>query len=83
MEVIALSRDDRLPKFEVLNHVNVYRIQSRRVNDKGLFTHRADAVVNTAAMHRKRTPACILLVCDGAVARGERSSRHFQLRSES
>jgi glycosyltransferase involved in cell wall biosynthesis len=39
VDVIALKRDDRHPDFEVLNGVNVYRIQSRTVNEKGLFTY--------------------------------------------
>lgn len=38
VDVIALQRDN-LPEFEVLNGVNVYRIQSRKVNEKGLFTY--------------------------------------------
>lgn len=39
VDVIALQRDDLMPKFEVLNGVNVYRIQRRTVNEKGLFTY--------------------------------------------
>src|ERR1700733_6653515 len=39
VDVIALRRDDSLPAFEVLNGVNVYRIQSRTVNEKGLFAY--------------------------------------------
>lgn len=39
VDVIALRRDDDLPKFEILNGVNVYRIQARTVNEKGLFAY--------------------------------------------
>ena len=39
VDVIALKRDDSLPEFEVLNGVNVHRIQSRTVNEKGLFSY--------------------------------------------
>ncbi len=39
VDVIALRRDDLLPEFEVLDGVNVYRIQSRTVNEKGLFAY--------------------------------------------
>jgi glycosyltransferase involved in cell wall biosynthesis len=39
VDVIALKRDEHPPKFEVLDGVNVYRIQSRTVNEKGLFTY--------------------------------------------
>jgi glycosyltransferase involved in cell wall biosynthesis len=39
VDVIALRRDDSLPEFEVLDGVNVYRIQPRTVNEKGLFTY--------------------------------------------
>ncbi len=39
VDVIALKRDDNLPDFQVLNGVNVYRIQSRTVNEKGLLTY--------------------------------------------
>ena len=38
VDVFALKRDD-LPEFEVLNGVNVYRIQKRAVNEKGLLTY--------------------------------------------
>jgi glycosyltransferase involved in cell wall biosynthesis len=39
VDVIALRRDDSFPEFEVLDGVNVYRIQPRTVNEKGLFTY--------------------------------------------
>jgi glycosyltransferase involved in cell wall biosynthesis len=39
VDIIALRRDDLVPKFEVLDNVNVYRIQPRTVNEKGLFTY--------------------------------------------
>jgi glycosyltransferase involved in cell wall biosynthesis len=39
VDVIALSRSDALPKQEVLNGVNVFRIQSRQVNEKGLLAY--------------------------------------------
>jgi glycosyltransferase involved in cell wall biosynthesis len=39
VDVIALQRDGLLPEHEVLNGVNVYRIQARTVNEKGLFTY--------------------------------------------
>ena len=39
VDVIALKRDDSLPEFEVLNGVNVHRIQSRTVNEKGFFSY--------------------------------------------
>jgi glycosyltransferase involved in cell wall biosynthesis len=39
VDVIALRRDDSLPEFEALNGVNVYRIQSRTVNERGLFSY--------------------------------------------
>lgn len=39
VDVIALKRDEHLPEFEVLNGVSVYRIQSRTVNEKGLFSY--------------------------------------------
>jgi glycosyltransferase involved in cell wall biosynthesis len=39
VDVIALKRDDVLPDFQILNGVNVYRIQFRTVNEKGLFTY--------------------------------------------
>jgi glycosyltransferase involved in cell wall biosynthesis len=39
VDVIALKRDDSLPEFEVLNGVNVHRIQSRTVNEKGLLSY--------------------------------------------
>jgi len=39
VDVIALRRNDSAPEFERLNGVNVYRIQSRTVNEKGLFAY--------------------------------------------
>ncbi len=39
VDVIALRRDASMPEFEILNGVNVYRIQARTVNEKGLFTY--------------------------------------------
>ena len=36
--MVALQREG-LPEFEVLNGVNVYRIQTRTVNEKGLLTY--------------------------------------------
>jgi glycosyltransferase involved in cell wall biosynthesis len=39
VDVIALRRDDSFPEFEVLNGVNVYRIQPRTVNEKGLVAY--------------------------------------------
>jgi len=39
VDILALRRDNRQPEFEVLDGVNVYRIQSRTVNERGLFTY--------------------------------------------
>src|SRR5579859_1037128 len=39
VDVIALRRDGSSPAFEVLNGVNVYRIQSHTVNERGLFAY--------------------------------------------
>jgi glycosyltransferase involved in cell wall biosynthesis len=39
VDVIALRRGPDAAEFEVLDGVNVYRIQSRKVNEKGLFTY--------------------------------------------
>lgn len=39
VDVIALRRNDEMPEFEVLDGVNVYRIQSRAVNEKGLLSY--------------------------------------------
>jgi glycosyltransferase involved in cell wall biosynthesis len=39
VDVVALGRDSNYPEFEVLNGVNVYRIQSRTVNERGLLTY--------------------------------------------
>lgn len=39
VDVIALRRDKSLPASEVLHGVNVFRIQYRSVNEKGLFAY--------------------------------------------
>jgi glycosyltransferase involved in cell wall biosynthesis len=39
VDVIALRRGDDMPQFEVLNGINVYRIQTRIVDEKGLFSY--------------------------------------------
>src|ERR1700753_4289091 len=39
VDVIALRRDDSFPEYELLDGVNVYRIQSRIVNEKGLLSY--------------------------------------------
>jgi glycosyltransferase involved in cell wall biosynthesis len=39
VDVIALRRSQDVPEFEVLDNVNVHRIQSRTVNEKGLFAY--------------------------------------------
>ena len=39
VDVLALRRDDAQAEKEVLDGVNVYRIQSRTVNEKGLFAY--------------------------------------------
>ncbi len=39
VDVLALKRDDTQPQFEVLNGVNVYRIQSRTRNERGLLDY--------------------------------------------
>jgi glycosyltransferase involved in cell wall biosynthesis len=39
VDVIALRRDTSLPAFEVFHGVNVFRIQYRTVNEKGLFAY--------------------------------------------
>jgi glycosyltransferase involved in cell wall biosynthesis len=39
VDVIALRRNDTVPEFEILDGVNVYRIQSRAVNEKGLVSY--------------------------------------------
>src|SRR5215468_3548071 len=39
VDVIALRRGQEMPPFEVLNGVNVYRIQTRTVNEKGLLCY--------------------------------------------
>jgi glycosyltransferase involved in cell wall biosynthesis len=41
VDVIALRRDESHPVFQVMHGVNVYRIQSRLVNEKGLLTYSA------------------------------------------
>jgi len=59
VDVIALRRDDLLPKFEVINGVNVYRIQSRTVDEKGLFTYISRIgrflLQSSLFLHRKNT----------------------------
>src|ERR1035438_372371 len=42
VDVVALKRNDPQPDFEIINGVNVYRIQSGTVNEKGLFTDRSE-----------------------------------------
>lgn len=39
VDVIALRRSGDQPEFETLNGVNVYRIQERTVNERGLFSY--------------------------------------------
>lgn len=39
VDVISLRRDKSLPAFEVFHGVNVFRIQYRTVNEKGLFAY--------------------------------------------
>ena len=39
VDVIALRRGNDVPEFERLNGVNVYRIQERTVNEKGLWAY--------------------------------------------
>jgi glycosyltransferase involved in cell wall biosynthesis len=39
VDVIALRRGGSFPEFEVLDGVNVFRIQQRTVNEKGLFAY--------------------------------------------
>jgi glycosyltransferase involved in cell wall biosynthesis len=39
VDVIALKRDPRLPDFEQLDGVNLYRIQNRILNEKGIFSY--------------------------------------------
>jgi glycosyltransferase involved in cell wall biosynthesis len=39
VDVLALRRDEHQPEFEVLGGVRVFRIQSRKVNEKGLSTY--------------------------------------------
>ncbi len=39
VDVIALQRSESFPKFERLNGVNVYRVQARTVNERGLFAY--------------------------------------------
>lgn len=39
VDVLALRRNESVPDFEILNGVNVYRIQSRTVNEKGLLAY--------------------------------------------
>jgi|HubBroStandDraft_4_1064222.scaffolds.fasta_scaffold00202_12 glycosyltransferase involved in cell wall biosynthesis len=57
VDVIALRRDNLLPEFEVINGVNVYRIQSRTVNEKSLFAYAGRIfrflLRSTLFLHRK------------------------------
>jgi glycosyltransferase involved in cell wall biosynthesis len=57
VDVIALRRDDLVPKFEVINGVNVYRIQSRTVNERGLLAYASRILRfllrSTLFLHRK------------------------------
>jgi glycosyltransferase involved in cell wall biosynthesis len=39
VDVFALRRGNHAPAFEVLNGVNVYRIQTRTLDEKGLFSY--------------------------------------------
>jgi glycosyltransferase involved in cell wall biosynthesis len=39
VDVIALRRNDQMPEFEVLDGVNVYRVQPRAVTEKGLLSY--------------------------------------------
>ena len=39
VDVLALKRDDSHPESEILDGVNVYRIQARTVNERGLFAY--------------------------------------------
>ena len=39
VDVVALRRNPDFPEFEVFNGVNLYRIQERAVNEKGLLTY--------------------------------------------
>jgi glycosyltransferase involved in cell wall biosynthesis len=58
VDVIALRRNDSLPEFEVLDGVNVYRIQSRTVNEKGPLTYISRIMRflfrSTLLLHRKQ-----------------------------
>jgi glycosyltransferase involved in cell wall biosynthesis len=57
VDVIALRRDNLLPQFEVINGVNVYRIQSRTVNERGFFAYAGRILRfllrSTLFLHRK------------------------------
>jgi glycosyltransferase involved in cell wall biosynthesis len=56
VDVIALQRDSNHPEFEVLEGVNVYRIQSRTVNEKGLssFVGRVGRFLISSAFFLRR-----------------------------
>lgn len=61
VDVIAISRDPRFPTTEVIAGVNVYRIQSRIVNEKGRFAYASRivrfllrATVFLAQRHKER-----------------------------
>jgi glycosyltransferase involved in cell wall biosynthesis len=56
VDVIALRRSDALPEYEVLRGVHVHRIQSRTVNEKGLYAYGSRILRFTlsAALHLRR-----------------------------
>jgi glycosyltransferase involved in cell wall biosynthesis len=56
VDVIALRRSDELAEYEVLGGVHVHRIQSRTVNEKGLFSYGSRILRFTlaAAWHLRR-----------------------------
>lgn len=56
VDVIALRRKDALPDYEVIGGVNLHRIQTRMVNEKGLFAYVSRILRFTlgAARHLRR-----------------------------
>jgi glycosyltransferase involved in cell wall biosynthesis len=56
VDVIALRRSDGLPAYEVLRGVHVHRIQSRTVNEKGVYAYGSRILRFTlaAAWHLRR-----------------------------
>jgi glycosyltransferase involved in cell wall biosynthesis len=56
VDVIALRRSEALPEYEVLRGVHVHRIQSRTVNEKGLYAYGSRILRFTlsAAWHLRR-----------------------------